>query len=120
MDFVKALSLSLLAVSAANAAEILSASRPKDVIPNEYIIVMKDGVSATSFGSHRAWVADMHHYNLTKRSMSRHGIQRTYDFHQMKGYSGMFDKDAIREIAQDPDVSAFDLIIIPARANTPT
>lgn len=106
MEFVKALSLCFLAVSAANAAEILSASRPKDVIPNEYIIVMRNGVSATAFSSHRAWVADIHHSNITRRGLPRHGIHRTYDFHQMKGYSGTFDEDTLREIAQNPDVLA--------------
>lgn len=107
MDLVKTLSLSFLVVSAANAAEILSASRPKDVIPNEYIVVMKNGVSATAFNSHRTWVADIHHSNFTKRALPGHGIHRTYDFHQMKGYSGTFDVDAIQEIAQNPDVLAF-------------
>ncbi|WEW60883.1 Secreted subtilisin-like serine protease sub5 [Emydomyces testavorans] len=105
MGFIKVLFFSLAAASSASAAEILSPSRPKDVVPDQYIVVMKDDVSAESFGSHRAWVADIRHSNLTRRAMHGHGIQKTFDFHQMKGYSGAFDRDTIQEIARDPKVA---------------
>ncbi|EAS27902.3 subtilisin-like protease [Coccidioides immitis RS] len=105
MGFIKTLSISLAAASAANAAKILSPSRPDDVIPNQYIVVMKDGVSGEAFGSHRAWVSDMHHTNLTRRALLNHGIKKTYDFMRMKGYSGVFDRDTIKDISQSPDVA---------------
>ncbi|KAI1911198.1 Secreted subtilisin-like serine protease sub5 [Ophidiomyces ophidiicola] len=103
MGFSKVLFLA--AVSAVNAADILAASRPQDVIADQYIVVMKNDVSAESFSSHRSWVADMHHSDLTKRSLVGHGIKRTYDFHSMKGYSGVFDKKTIKEIAKNPNVA---------------
>nr|KMM71521.1 oryzin [Coccidioides posadasii RMSCC 3488] len=105
MGFVKILSLSLAATAVADAATILSPRYPNDVIPNEYIVVMKDGVSSASFASHSAWVADMHYYNHTKRALPGHGIQEVYDIYEMKAYSGKFDEDTIQRIAKEPDVA---------------
>lgn len=104
MGFIKFLSLSLAAASAANAADILTASNPRDVIPNQYIVVMKEGTSADSFSSHRAWVSDIYHSNYQKRSLQGHGIKKTFDFQKMKGYAGVFDRQTLEEIAQNPDV----------------
>ncbi|EEP80328.1 hypothetical protein UREG_05170 [Uncinocarpus reesii 1704] len=102
MGFFKTFAV-LAAASLANAAEIFSAER--DAIPNQYIVVMKDEVSSQSFGSHRAWVADMHHSNLEKRALVGHGIKKTFEFENMKGYSGVFDEETIKEISENPDVA---------------
>ncbi|KAK2734220.1 Secreted subtilisin-like serine protease sub5 [Myotisia sp. PD_48] len=103
MGIVKYISVALAATSATHAAQILAAPKDANVIPDAYIVVMKENVSERQFSAHRSWVSDIHH-NLTRRGLDGEGVKHTYDFQRMKGYSGVFDRDTIRDIANDPNV----------------
>ena len=103
--FSKLLCLSLAAASFASAADILSISNTQDVIPDSYIVVMKDEVSATAFEAHKNWLSETHRTNMTRRDMGFDGrVKHSYNFGRMKGYSGKFDQAAVDEIANDPNV----------------
>jgi hypothetical protein len=97
--------LSLAAFAFVDAGRLIQPDNKDDVVPDTYIVIMKDNISATCFRNHASWVADIHRSNSTRKNMGFDGsIRRTYDIHGMKGYNGRFDKDAIREIANSPDV----------------
>jgi hypothetical protein len=97
--------LSLAAFTFVDAGRIIQPDNKDDVVPDTYVVVMKDNLSAKCFRDHASWVADIHRSNVTRQNMGFDGsIRRTYDIHGMKGYNGRFDKAAIREIANSPDV----------------
>ena len=103
--FSKLLCLSLAAVGFVNAADILSVSNSEDVIPDSYIVVMKDEVSASAFEAHKNWLSETHRTNMTRRDLGFDGsVKHSYDFGRMKGYSGKFDRAAVDEISNDPNV----------------
>jgi hypothetical protein len=88
-----------------NAAAIIKPNNQKDVIKDAYIVVMKDGISAEEFSNHRLWAADIHTSRLAKRGSSDiSGVKYTYDIGNLKGYSGSFDADTIKEIASSSQV----------------
>jgi|SRR5690606_6306198 len=76
-----------------------------DVIPNSYIVVLKDSVSDAEFQSHRLWAVDSHSAALAKRGdLGTRGLKHTYNLGKLKGYSGSFDKETIAQIASRPEV----------------
>lgn len=103
MGFLTVLYLSLAALSVTYAAQIMSAPKGAEVVPNSYIVVMKDDTSKQDFASHRVWVSGIHH-NITRRGLDGEGVKQTYDFDNLRGYSGIFDKDTIKDISNDPKV----------------
>ncbi|KAM5462371.1 Secreted subtilisin-like serine protease sub5 [Microsporum audouinii] len=104
MGFLTVLYLSLAALSVTYAAQIMSAPKGAEVVPNSYIVVMKDDTSKQDFASHRVWVSGIHH-NITRRGLDGEGVKQTYDFDNLRGYSGIFDKDTIKDISNDPKVA---------------
>lgn len=103
--FFTFLSFSLAALSVTNAAHILSVPKGAEVVPNGYIVVMKDDTSQQDFSSHRVWISSIHH-NKTRRGLDGAGVKQTYDFDHLRGYSGIFDEDTIKDISNDPKVRA--------------
>ena len=79
-------------------------ARPKagDIIPGQYIVVMKDTVSTADFSAHQDFV-------IAKKELSKRGktaaFSHTYNFGKLKGYAGKFDEATIEEIANRPEVS---------------
>ncbi|OAL68916.1 serine protease [Trichophyton violaceum] len=102
--FFTILSFSLAALSVTNAAQILSVPKGAEVVPNGYIVVMKDDTSQQDFSSHRVWISSIHH-NMTRRGLDGAGVKQTYDFDHLRGYSGIFDEDTIKDISNDPKVA---------------
>lgn len=103
--FSKLLCLSLAAAGFVNAADILSVPNTDNVVPDEYIVMMKDDVSVDAFASHKNWLAETHRTNMTRRDLGYNGdVKHSYDFGGLKGYSGKFDHSAMEEISNDPNV----------------
>ncbi|KAH6900459.1 peptidase S8/S53 domain-containing protein [Thelonectria olida] len=73
-----------------------------DIVKGSYIVTLK---SDQDLKSHLTWVEDVHKRSIAKRDTDAKGVERTYNgkygFH---GYAGSFDKDAIDEIKNNPDV----------------
>ncbi|EFW20362.1 hypothetical protein D8B26_003245 [Coccidioides posadasii str. Silveira] len=95
-----ALFLSLSLLSAVNAAEILSAGDTDDVIPDSYIVVMRDGLSTDAFNSHTTQISGFRNEDRNVKA----SLKKTFDLNGLKGYSGTFDEATIRQIANDPAV----------------
>ncbi|EEP80615.1 conserved hypothetical protein [Uncinocarpus reesii 1704] len=96
----------LAAVSASQAAQLLNFQNQKDVIPNSYVVVMNDGVSALDFESHVKSTRSVHDANTRKRGIAfpTGGVKFTYDIAGWRGYSGKFDNETLQEIIKDPKV----------------
>lgn len=70
-----------------------------DVVPDSYIVVYNDDVSAEVIASHVSSVSSL----LSKRDEG--GIGATYDLDTLKGYQVQADADTIAEIAASPEVA---------------
>lgn len=101
--------LSLSAAAAIDAAKILPVSAEADIIPDSYIIVMNDGISAEEFDAHKNWVADIYQQN---GRIQHSGLERTFKVSGMQGYSGTFDSQTIDEISKRTSVCLPGFILI--------
>lgn len=75
----------------------------REVVPNRYIITLKDDIAAEELTTHLQWVDDTHKRSITRRDLS--GIDNTYDIGDWHAYSGEFDEETIAEIKKNPHVS---------------
>lgn len=93
----------LLLLPAVFAAPATSKPKAGDIIPGQYIVVMKDDITTEGFTSHQDWVGTAH----TKRSGNggSHAFTHTYKVGGLKGYAGKFDDATIEEIASRPEVA---------------
>lgn len=106
MGFVKILaSIAILALSVVDAAQLISVDDDKGVIPNSYIVVMKNSVSSADFDSHVTWATNLHHEKLSKRgSTTTGGLKHVYNINGWYGYSGSFDRETLDEILKNENV----------------
>ncbi|KAI5856884.1 subtilisin-related protease [Tricharina praecox] len=75
------------------------------IVQDNYIIILKDEVTATQFEEHKVWATSLHHRRLTRRDdTSLTGIKYNYHFGKLTGYSGAFDSVTIEEIKARDDV----------------
>lgn len=81
-------------VASAPLAPIVQVANVADIIPNNWIVVMKD-ISDSTFASHLA--------NRDARVAS--GTKSTYNLGSFKAYSGVFDQGLVNLIASSLDVS---------------
>ncbi|TGZ76599.1 hypothetical protein EX30DRAFT_375359 [Ascodesmis nigricans] len=77
-----------------------------EVVPDSYIVVLKENLPETSIKSHKAWAQSKHHRRLARRDdTSLTGITNEYGLKKLKGYAGKFDKSTIDEIRNSPEVA---------------
>lgn len=79
-----------------------------DVIPGQYIVVMKDDITTSDFETHQDFVVNKFAASVSKRAeeVSAETIfTHTYSLGKLKGYAGRFDDATIEEIASRPEVS---------------
>lgn len=72
--------------------------RAGDVIPGQYIVVLKDEVDTNGFSAHQEKVKKL-------RTAKGNKIAQTYTIGNYKAYSGNFEAAAIEEIATLPEVA---------------
>lgn len=85
---------------------VLVAAKAGDLVQDSYIVVLKNGISASEFAAHRAWANDLQSSALAKRGDTGHsGLKHTYNMGKLKGYSGTFDQQTIEEIKKRSDVA---------------
>lgn len=82
----------------------VAALKAGDIIPDSYIVVLKDTASTAQLSSSKSFAASVHSEAVQKRDVKVRGIKHTYNFGKLKGYSGDFDKDTIATIATRPEV----------------
>ncbi|KAF2843412.1 vacuolar serine protease [Patellaria atrata CBS 101060] len=83
-------------------------------IPDSYMVVFKKHVTQSAALSHHSWVQELHagaeseRMELRKRSqvplVDFEGFKHTYRIGDLLGYSGHFDEETIRQVANHPDV----------------
>jgi hypothetical protein len=78
------------------------APRVPEVIPNKYIITLKNSVASSDVESHLSWVSGVHARSLSKRDTT--GVERTYGIGNWHAYAGEFDEATIAEIKANPEV----------------
>jgi hypothetical protein len=82
----------------------VSALKAGDIIPDSYIVVLKDTASTAQLSESKAFAAAIHSEAVQKREVKARGIKHTYNFGKLRGYAGQFDKDTIATIATRPEV----------------
>ncbi|KAF8470862.1 peptidase S8/S53 domain-containing protein [Kalaharituber pfeilii] len=92
-----------------------------DTIPDNYIIVLKDGITQEKFEEHQHWAQSKFQSRLSHRDdTSLGGIHHGFQFGGLYGYTGSFDNATLEEIRQSEDVDiveedkvvvAYDLMI---------
>lgn len=80
-----------------------------DIIPGQYIVTLKDGLTAAEVESHRAWATAMHRSNLAaagyRSGVETEGIFNHFQIHKLNMYSGGFDKKTVEQLRRSPYVS---------------
>ena len=109
-------SLGKLAVIAAAVLPFVSAAptahhhkirnaQAKEVIPNSYIIVYHENVSAPDIAAHELMVSS----TLSKRASTLNGVGHKYNLWSFKGYQIEADTATINQIANSPEVAYVEL-----------
>ncbi|WEW55392.1 serine-type peptidase [Emydomyces testavorans] len=81
----------------------------RDIIPGQYIVTLKDGLTNTDIESHKAWVASVHRSNLAATGQSgieSEGIRNIFQIHNLNLYSGSFDAKTAEDIKRSPYVKS--------------
>ncbi|OAL72634.1 serine proteinase [Trichophyton violaceum] len=105
MGCIKVISVFLAAVAAVDARAFFHNRGGNDVIPNSYIVVMKDGVTAEDFDSHISSVAATHSLNKAKRGSETVGHKDSFNINGWRAYNGHFDEATIESILNDDKVN---------------
>lgn len=85
------------------AAPTPAAQQKREIIPNKYIVSLKEGVSSEDFKSHLNWARDVHARSLNKRDTT--GVSHEYNIKDFNAYAGEFDEETVEQIKNNPDVS---------------
>ncbi|WEW58628.1 hypothetical protein PRK78_004096 [Emydomyces testavorans] len=107
MEFLKFVTAILATLSAVEAGQFISSSpaRKADVVPDTYIVVMKNGTSAHAFDEHRAWVSKIHEKGGQINGKQYRGMKKdTFHIGNLMGYSGIFAPEVVSEIVKSEDV----------------
>lgn len=76
-----------------------------EVIPDSYVVVLKDGVTHDQFESHQEWAMAKHTNRMHRRDdTSLTGPHTRYNLGKLYGYAGSFDNSTIEEIRASDDV----------------
>ncbi|KAI1933253.1 hypothetical protein LOZ66_006544 [Ophidiomyces ophidiicola] len=105
MGFIKTLIVTFAVLLATDAASLIDIANKKDIIPDSYIVVMKESVSPSSFDTHITWATNVHNGTIAKRgSTAAGGMKYVYRINGWHGYSGSFDRETLNKILQNADV----------------
>ncbi|KAI0893674.1 alkaline proteinase [Annulohypoxylon nitens] len=75
----------------------------REIVPNKYIITLKEGISSEEFKSHLNWARDVHARSLTKRDTT--GVSHEYQINTFNAYAGEFDEATLEQLKNSPDVA---------------
>jgi len=83
-------------------------SLASDVIPDRYIITLRQGISQTVAGAYVQWATETHRRSLSRQPTTIRGVQRTLKWSDLglHTYVGKFDDESISEIRNSDDVAA--------------
>ncbi|WEW60399.1 hypothetical protein PRK78_005884 [Emydomyces testavorans] len=107
MGFFFKLAIAAVAVlSVVRAGEFIPPNDTKGVTKDGYIVVMKKGTSDRDFDTHRTWAAKIQSSTNKIRSGKQFSGPQNITFHigSLMGYSGVFDLEVAKKIAESRDV----------------
>ncbi|CAN8097636.1 unnamed protein product [Discula destructiva] len=79
-------------------------SRAAEVIPNKFIVTLKQDIASGAREAHLSWVNEVHARSLGRRQLA--GVEKTYSIADFQAYAGSFDAATIEEIKASPEVAA--------------
>ncbi|KAI2605584.1 alkaline proteinase [Hypoxylon sp. NC1633] len=85
------------------AAPAPAAQQKREIIPNKYIVTLKEGISSEDFKSHLNWARDVHARSLNKRDTA--GVSHEYKISNFSAYAGEFDDETLEQIKNSADVA---------------
>jgi cerevisin len=89
-------------------ARIEEATNAPGQVPSSYIVVLKNGIDATSFLAHQQLISAAQMSATAFHSLDQgegHGIRHVYDLaNALQGYSGKFTDDVLEFIRAQPEV----------------
>lgn len=89
----------------------LYTSTESEIVPESYIVVLKDHVKEQKIMEHCGWVASLHDDDPLASSLLdptvAAGIKHTFNLPTVSGYTGRFSDRTLERIRQSPDVSFF-------------
>ncbi|KAI1771201.1 alkaline proteinase [Hypoxylon cercidicola] len=103
MASLRRLALFLGALLPAVFAAPAATQQKREVIPNKYIVTMKEGVTSEDFKSHLNWARDVHARSLSRRDTT--GVSHQYQIHTFNAYAGEFDEETLEQIKSSPYVA---------------
>ncbi|KAI2469826.1 alkaline proteinase [Annulohypoxylon bovei var. microspora] len=75
----------------------------REIVPNKYIVTLKQGISSEDFKSHLNWARDVHARSLNKRDTT--GVSHEYQINTFNAYAGEFDEETLEQLKNNPDVA---------------
>lgn len=79
-------------------------ARIGQIVPDNYIVVLKKSVSASQARAHASWADGLHASRIGRRDdTGLEGVKNKYNT-VFKGYSGSFDEETIAVIEESPEV----------------
>lgn len=101
--------LILVALIPAALAGPIRTPKAGDVIPGQYIVVLKEDITTSDFQAHQDFVVNKFSASASKRDQVEARAEsiftHTYNLGNLKGYAGRFDDATIEEIASRPEVA---------------
>lgn len=83
---------------------------PSDVVPGQYIVTLKEGLTSAQIRDHKKWVSSVHRANLDSfaagaSGVETEGIMKHFHIHDLNMYSGGFDEKTVEDLSRNPYVS---------------
>ncbi|KAM5432764.1 Suppressor of the cold-sensitive snRNP biogenesis mutant brr1-1 [Microsporum ferrugineum] len=84
---------------------------PSDIVPGQYIVTLKEGLTFAQIREHKKWVSSVHRANLDSfaagaSGVETAGIMKNFHIHNLNMYSGGFDDKTAEDLRRSPDVKS--------------
>ncbi|OAL69919.1 Subtilisin-like protease 2 [Trichophyton violaceum] len=84
---------------------------PSDIVPGQYIVTLKEGLTSAQIRDHKEWVSSVHRANLDSfaagaRGVETEGIMKHFHIHDLNMYSGGFDEKTMEDLSRNPYVKS--------------
>ncbi|KAK2820042.1 Suppressor of the cold-sensitive snRNP biogenesis mutant brr1-1, partial [Arthroderma sp. PD_2] len=84
---------------------------PKEIIPGQYIVTLKDGLTSDQIKAHKEWASSVHRSNLVSATAGHDGIEsagimKHFNIHKLNMYSGGFDEKTVQDLRRSPHVKS--------------
>ncbi|TPX20431.1 Basic amino-acid permease [Coccidioides immitis] len=81
----------------------------QDIIPGQYIVTLKDGLTTAEIDAHKTWLASTHRSNIAAKGHSgieTEGVFKHFQIHKLNMYAAGLDKKTVEELRRSPHVKS--------------